>query len=501
MATTKIWPVRGRLGNVVIYAENPDKTWNPEYEYSDDDLQNLRDVMDAAIDGYKSSPNDDEAIRAVMEYAKDEHKTDKQYFVSGVNCDAATAREKMMLTKQLYRKKGGIVAHHGYQSFVPGEVTPAMAHEIGVKLAQEMWGDRFEVLVCTHLNTHSVHNHFVVNSVSYVDGRKYYGNTENYHKFRGLSDRLCHEYSLSVIKEPKGRSKSYVEWKAERDGIPTVRSTVRQDVDRAISESMTWRAFLLNLQKQGYTLKTNVKHIAIRPPGKERFIRLRSLGAEYEEDAIKARILRQQQPTRRKPPTYYVRQAQYRGVFDFTLHKVTFKSIRALYYHYLQILKQAQARSPDQEPAPFAVREDLRIYNELRDQVRFLHQHGIDTAEQLSALRDNTQSELDALTAKRKALHDEKRHIATTPEQKAALTAQTDAITKRTNIMRRNIQLCADILTRSPYLYERCAELKKQRQLEGRTQDEPNRRRSRSGSPDGHDHNDRSGQDRSGHFH
>ena len=126
-----------------------------------------------------------------------------QQYVSGINCTPATARNEMIAVKKRYGKDEGIVAFHGYQSFAPGECTPALAHEIGVRLAQELWGGRFQVLVATHLDkAHHLHNHFVVNSVSYLDGKRYHRTNRNYRDMRATSDRLCREYGLSVIEHP-----------------------------------------------------------------------------------------------------------------------------------------------------------------------------------------------------------------------------------------------------------------------------------------------------------
>lgn len=150
MATTKIWDVRGWLGQVVNYIENPEKTENTGF--SEADIQGLRDVMN---------------------YATQDYKTEKQFYVSGINCLPETARQQMLLTKKRWVKEGGIVAFHGYQSFAPGEVTPELAHEIGLKLAKELWGDRFEVIVATHLDKAHLHSHFVLNSVSFLDGKRY----------------------------------------------------------------------------------------------------------------------------------------------------------------------------------------------------------------------------------------------------------------------------------------------------------------------------------------
>ena len=126
----------------------------------------------------------------------------------------------MMSVKKRYGKDEGIVAFHGYQSFAPGEFTPALAHEIGVRLAQELWGGRFQVLVATHLDkAHHLHNHFVVNSVSYLDGKRYHRTNRDYRDMRATSDRLCREYGLSVIEHPQpGKSGPYGEWRGRHEG-------------------------------------------------------------------------------------------------------------------------------------------------------------------------------------------------------------------------------------------------------------------------------------------
>ena len=230
MATTKIWDIKGRLDQVLDYAGNEDKTANPDFNESD--LQGLRDVMD---------------------YTCQDYKTEKQHYISGINCSPETARQKMLVTKKKYGKPGGIIAFHAYQSFAPGEVTPELAHEIGMKLAREMWGDRFEVIVATHLDKSHIHNHFVLNSVSFKDGYKYYDNNDNYDRFRVKSDKLCEQYRLSVIDDPqKGRRPSYAVYLAEQKGEPTYRSLVRADIDKAINEAITDRQFFANLKKMGY---------------------------------------------------------------------------------------------------------------------------------------------------------------------------------------------------------------------------------------------------------
>ena len=172
MATTSIWSVKGWLGKVVVYVENPEKTMHPETagipesgSGEEADRQGLADVIAYAVNTEKTR-NRNNGCESIAE----EDGAALQQYVTGVNCTSATARSEMMAVKERYGKDGGIMAFHGYQSFAPGECTPQMAHEIGVRLAEELWGERFQVLVATHLDkAHHLHNHFVVNSVSFAD--------------------------------------------------------------------------------------------------------------------------------------------------------------------------------------------------------------------------------------------------------------------------------------------------------------------------------------------
>ena len=265
MATTAIWDVTDRLDRVIDYTTNPDKTENLDFNSSD--FRGLQEVL---------------------KYTVQDAKTEKQFYVTGINCYPETACKQMSKTKLQFQKTDGILAFHGYQSFAPGEATPETAHAIGVKMAQELWGDRFEVVVSTHLDKNHLHNHFVLNSVSFKDGKRYYDNKTTYSLMRQTSDRLCREYSLSVIENPqRGKSRHYAEWKAEQESKPTWRGLIREDVDKAIDISMTFTQFIANLHKQGYEVKTGVKYMAVRPQGKERFVRLKTLGDDYTEEVIK----------------------------------------------------------------------------------------------------------------------------------------------------------------------------------------------------------------------
>lgn len=175
MATTSIWSVKGWLGKLVIYVENPDKTTNPQYyekaELTEKQAQTLLDVIDYAADPSKT----DSVIH-------DENIETHQQFVTGINCLPATARDEMQAVKKRFGKENGVIAYHGYQSFAPGEADPKTAHEIGIRLAKELWGEKYQVIVATHLDKENhLHNHFVVNTVSFVDSIRYHRTGKDYH--------------------------------------------------------------------------------------------------------------------------------------------------------------------------------------------------------------------------------------------------------------------------------------------------------------------------------
>ena len=270
MAVTAIWDVKDSLKRVIDYAANPLKTKN-------------LDVKKYQFNGLEN----------VIDYTTQDSKTEKQYYVTGINCEPDTAYSEMVSTKKRFLKEKGIVAYHGYQSFAKGEVTAETAHKIGIELAEKLWGNRFEVIVTTHLDKEHFHNHFVINSVSFKDGYRYYDNKATYKMMREESDRLCKKYALSIVDSPKGKGHHYSEWKADKEKKATWRSLIRSDVDEAIQKSMTFSQSIRLMESMGYEVKAGVRHFAVRPKGKERFVRLRSLSQDgrYEEEAIRQRIL------------------------------------------------------------------------------------------------------------------------------------------------------------------------------------------------------------------
>lgn len=459
MATTAIWDVTDRLDRVIDYATNPVKTENNDY--ANQIFQGLRDVLN---------------------YTKQDGKTEKQFYVTGINCDPVTACKQMSLTKLQFQKRDGILAFHGYQSFAPGEATPESAHAIGVKLAQELWGDRFEVVVSTHLDKHHLHNHFVLNSVSFMDGKRYYDSKATYALMRQASDRLCREYSLSVIQNPqKGKSKHYAEWKAEQESKPTWRGLIREDMDKAISASMTFSQFIASLRKQGYEVKTGVKYMVVRPPGKERFVRLKTLGDDYAEEAIKQRILQNSTPKRPQVlPEPKRKRYTVRGSMKLKpTRKLT--GLQALYFHYLYKMGILPKQRASNKRTHFWLREDLRYMEELTAQTRLLCTHRIENKEQLSTYQHGLEQEVSTLFNARKSLYHQLRRYRD-ETQAVEIKMQIAGLSKRIAQLRREVKLCSGILSRSEEMKRKLLQIQQEEIHQGKEEVSYEQRRRRSGS-------------------
>ncbi|MBQ3927109.1 MAG: relaxase/mobilization nuclease domain-containing protein, partial [Clostridia bacterium] len=267
MAVTKIWPIKDSLKRVVGYAKNPEKT---EYQ----------DIKNKFTD-----------LASALRYAADPEKTGKEtvFLVTGIHCSEKDPVQDMSLIKRHFGKTGGNVAYHAYQSFRPGEVTPEQCHEIGVRLAKELWGDRFQVLVATHLNCHHLHNHFVINSVSYADGKKFDCNKRTYAAFRKKSDELCREFDLSVVEKPEQKTPRAIH-RAIQEGRDTRYSLMQDAIQDSLRYASSWEDFCHDLYDEGYEFEPNFdrEHALIRRRGEEKWTRLDHTG--YDLDGIEDRI-------------------------------------------------------------------------------------------------------------------------------------------------------------------------------------------------------------------
>ena len=369
MAYTSVIPVR-RLDRAVKYVMNKEKTT----------AVSLQDALD---------------------YAANRDKTEQSCFESSYACTLETAFTDMRQTKERWHKSGGVQGYHLVQSFAAGEVTPELAHQIAKELADRVLGGRYEYVIGTHLNTDHIHSHIVWNSVSRIDGKKYHSNGKSYvTEIRAVSDELCRKYKLSVIDTENSHhvAKPYAEWLAEKNNHPTWRTAIRQDVDEAIQQSLTWRQFLNALERKGYEVRMGRKYPVLRPPGKERFVRFKTLGKRYTPETIQTRILYPQFNRCFVENSPRVQYGRLHG--GKPRRKLT--GLRALYYRYLYELG-ALPRKPCRPS--YAVRQDAYKLDQRIRQMEFLSKHNIDTLAQLETYRQAKLGEIIQLTAERKSLY------------------------------------------------------------------------------------------------
>ena len=421
MATTGFWPVKGSLKNVIDYAENPDKT--TDTKYLDDDL-----------------------ARALA-YVGNDAKTDRKMYVSTINCPKHDPYGAMMSTKRQFGKLGGNVAYHGYQSFKPGEVTPEEAHAIGMETARRMWGEDYQIVVTTHLNTDSLHNHFVINSVSFRNGRKFQNHVSDHYRLREISDAICRERGKSVVKGAAfygGEKKGY--WVRQNGGM-THRDMLRRDMNEALSATASYASFCRYLEALGYvfTRNRNSRHPSVIAPGWQRAVRLERLGEKYTIDAIYDRLIDNQ-----RLPELYVTRYPVRGrtplmELEWEMKRLNrMDGIRLLFELFVAMLRLCTGdilRENKALPLSPMLREEVRKLEQYDKDLQLLCRYHIDTPEELSAFREKTIGKIHALTQERNGIYNKIRR-AEEPE-KSELKEQAKIISQRIAPLRKELR-CAD---------------------------------------------------------
>ena len=228
-------------------------------------------------------------LKKALDYIQNPDKTDGKMLVSSFGCSPETADIEFEFTIAQALNRGNNLAHHLIQSFAPGEVDYQKAHEIGKQLADAVTKGQYEYVLTTHIDKGHVHNHIIFCSVNFVDYHKYNSNERSYYGIRNMSDRLCRENGLSVVAPQKGgKGKSYAEYIAEKTGT-SWKGKLKTAVDALIPQVSSFEELLSRLQAAGYEIKPG-KYVSCRAPGQERFTRLKTLGADYTEEAIRERI-------------------------------------------------------------------------------------------------------------------------------------------------------------------------------------------------------------------
>ena len=443
MAVTSIWPIKGRVDKVINYARNPEKTHDKK------SLLNLHE------------------IEGIIEYAADEMKTETRAFVTCLNLSSEeNAAKEFMEVKHRYRKEDGRVCYHGYQSFKADEVDADTAHNIGVALAKELWGDRFQVVIATHCNTGHYHNHFVINSVSDVDGLKFYNSPEDYRHMREVSDRLCREARISVIDHPDGKKKNYGEWAAEKNGKPTVRDTIRADIDRAILASTTERDFISVMEEMGYKIETKTEtgaprqHPIVILHGKKHF-RLDKLGEFYELKSIKQRI---QNNIRKRVPFPEVVEDKKAPYYHYKEKAQKATGLYALYLYYCYELHIIVHKPASVKRVSASMRQDMIKLDQYIAQANFLGRTGITTADELSSYASDKEAQIGRLMEERAGLRKQLKQCTRSDDTEGIeeVKARIDALSDSLRACRTDIKLCRAIAERSAAVRENLEDIQRQ---------------------------------------
>ncbi len=408
MAVTKIWDVKSHLSSLVAYVSNVDKT--TEYY-------------------------NEETLKALVEYGVNDLKTEERKFVSTIGCTREDAASVMAELNRNGNSKSDTVAYHGYQSFAPGEVDAETAHEIGVKLANELWGDNFPVVVATHLDRGHLHNHFAISATGY-NRQRYHDCNETYRMMREASDRLCLEYGLSVVKDPKrGKTRHIGEIKAEEEGRPTLRSIIRRNMDIAIEHCFTYPQFVSTFQALGFTMEWRGKYLRIRPDKSKKFFRMDKLGEGYTYADVQERLRENARARRIIPYVPYQPREKPKGLY-------------ALYLHYCYLLGELPKQKPNNREAYAVIKDDVKRARMYSKEAELLGKYSIHTVEELSLFTENISKHFNDLAYERGKLRNKLRRMHDTAEMQP-IKDEISRISLQMAEIRGQMRLCEDIALRS----------------------------------------------------
>ena len=401
MAITGFWPIKDSISRVIDYAVNPEKTIAPA-DMSDD-------------------------LKKVIRYTSDPGKTDKLMYVSALNCPWQQAYEWMTATKKRYGKLGGNTCYHGFQSFYGKEVSPEEAHSLGMETARRMWGDEYEVLVTTHLNTKNVHNHFVVNSVSFRTGRKYENHKKDHQRLREVSDELCREHGLYVIENPRSHGLSFAEWRAHKEGILTMKERLALDMKECLDFAISVPHYYQLMERIGYTVDRSGKYPSFLPKNGKKPLRLKENGNSLTEADIE-RLL--DESFENQPETIVIPKVEKPFVPYQKQH-----GFMALVYWWMYALGLIGKG----KKIPYRIdREEVMKFNRYKRLNEFIIEYRIDTWDQLYSHRDGLIERQTALTERRNELRKKQRRTGEKDPEIADITAELRRI-------RRELRICGQL--------------------------------------------------------
>lgn len=393
----------------------------------------------------------EDGLSRVLQYAANPKKTNNKLYISGINCEPETAYEEFTAVKRSYAKADGIEAYHGYLSFKGQNITPELTMKIGTEFAQEVWGKRFQVLVTVHTDTEHPHCHFVINSVSFVDGKKLWGEEKAWFKFKQTADRLCEKYGLYYNpKLVRGKSSSY-HYNREKKGEPTRYLLAREAMEKALLQCTNTADLRYTLAKLGYELTMNDrrKYWTITPKGSKKPIRLVKLSADYTPEGIRHRLVnnRYDRPPRIDYRHYRPKQYKLPTCGDRILQRTSV--IYRIYLYYAFRLGVIHSyRRPDPAKLHWIFKDELAYLDRLSEEVRLMGREKISTDVELLAYKHKLEDRIQTFTDERSDLRKHSRRKISADELKETKDKITH-ITINLRKLRHELKLCEHIAERS----------------------------------------------------
>lgn len=354
-----------------------------------------------------------------------------------------TSYQEMINVKKQFFKTDGIQCFHAVQSFVKGEITPEQAHEIGMKLAEELWGDKFQVVVTTHLNTDNLHNHFVLNSVSFLDGKRFCNIKKDYAIMRKTSDRLCEEYGLNVLLQEEKYNKYATS--------SLYKELMKDSIDYAIENAKDYNEFIKILQDLGYVITDKNETLSIRRDPYKRNTRIeRQFGNKYSKENIYKRILETQPlyPYSFNPMVLITRTYENYNK-QKERHYKNKGSIGYLIYQYEKLFginTENTLKSKMTRMTPELISE-IKQMDEFSNQARFLARYNINTSQDLLEFEKLAYEKVNPLKSKRENLWKKNKRVKT-DEEKQIIENEIVEISKKITPITEEIKLCNNIKQR-----------------------------------------------------
>lgn len=463
MPTTALWPIcgssskgtKGAIAQVIDYVENEKKT--------------KEDIPEVAVKDTSADPAI-MTVGSVIGYVSDKNEGLK--YVTGINCTPESATKKMVYTRKMFGEKGRRILWHGYQSFAPGESTPEKVHQMGVELAEKLWGEKFEVVVATHLDRQHLHNHFVINATSFIDGKKFNWDVE-YPRMQNESDLIAAREGCSLIEddgEIRGKSEGWRRNGSDigtgvrskytlnsggyntsigaNQGRYTIERIVREDIDDCIRYASDLDDWKTMMRGRGYLIDDSRKYLRIYPYGHSRCIRVdRRFGEDYTLEGIERRILQrelmylpEEVPSIQDDITNL-----YANLGGSIFHRP--EGIQLLYIKFIIDMGGYYKRRGRAARTHFLLREELIRLDKYIDESRFLIRENINTSDELNSIVMAEQHKLENLSKERKALNIMIRRGKA--DEIESILDRLEDVKLLMKDSRKNIKYCEEILHRS----------------------------------------------------